>query len=195
MPLDPAAFLALASQCAPGVAPETLLAVARVESGLDPLAVGQNGRRSPLPRLRTAAEAAAHAEALLAQGRDLDLGLAQINVRNLGRLGLSVREAFDPCRNLAAAGEVLADGYRRGAARTGPGQAALRVALSYYNTGHPRRGFANGYVARVLGRAGLPAARLGAAPAPPAAPPAWDVFGRARRSAPAFVLTPAGGPP
>ncbi|MEI9891358.1 MAG: hypothetical protein WDN45_13185 [Caulobacteraceae bacterium] len=32
-------------------------------------------------------------------------------------------------------------------------QAALKTALSYYNTGHPARGFTNGYVAKVANAA------------------------------------------
>ena len=38
--------------------------------------------------------------------------MAQINSDNLDWLGLSVEAAFDPCRNLAAAGVVLRAGYR-----------------------------------------------------------------------------------
>ncbi|MDQ7813602.1 transglycosylase SLT domain-containing protein, partial [Brevundimonas sp.] len=146
-------------------------------------------------------DAARIARGLLARGANLDLGLAQINSANLAWLGLSVEAAFDPCRNLSAAGVVLRAGYRP--ARDGDRQAALRVALSRYNTGHPERGVRNGYVARVE-RAAValslappaPASDTAAAEAPvvvlPATPsassrtpetPAWDVFGRARFSA------------
>lgn len=194
--LDPQAVVDLAAQCAPHVAASTLLAVSRAESGLDPLAIGVNGARSRRPRPSTAAEATAAAKALVAAGRDIDLGLAQINIRNLPRLGLSIEAAFDPCRNLAAAAEVLREGYARGRARHGPGQAALRVALSVYNTGHAERGFANGYVARVVAKAG---ARLPAAPkaplAPPPPPPAWDVFRRAASPSPRLVISVSGVTP
>lgn len=195
MPLDPAAFLALASQCAPGVAPETLLAVARVESGLNPLAIGVNAKWAARPKPRSIAEAVAAAQELIASGRDIDLGLAQINVRNLPRLGLSLEGAFDPCRNLAASARVLREGYAAGMARHGPGQGALRTALSYYNTGHPQRGFRNGYVARVLAHAAAPvrpATAGAAADADPPPTPAWDVFARATA---AFVVSPQGAPP
>lgn len=194
--LDAQAVTVLSQQCAPGVAPATLLAIVRAESGLDPLAIGVNAVAAPRPRPTTRTEAIAAARALVAAGRDIDLGLAQINVRNLARLGLSLEAAFDPCRNLAAAGVVLRTGYRP--AEGADPQAALRVALSRYNTGHPERGFRNGYVARVeqaaarLGLAAPGALRssriIGAAarPAPAAPPPApasWDVFAQARFSA------------
>ncbi|MBI1198623.1 MAG: transglycosylase SLT domain-containing protein [Phenylobacterium sp.] len=191
--LDPQAFVDLAARCAPGVAPATLLAVARTESGLDPLAIGVNGPRARRPVAATPAQAATAARALIAAGRDIDLGLAQINVRNLPRLGLSLEAAFDPCRNLAAAGSLLREAYARGRARRGSRQAALRVALSLYNTGRVEGGFANGYVARVVAHARSPAA-----PARPEArpdPADWDVFARAARRPDRFVMTLSGATP
>lgn len=200
--LDLNAILSLSLACAPGVAPETLAAVAWAESRFDPLAIGVNAGPRPPRRARDAADAARLARGLLARGADLDLGVAQINSANLDWLDLTVEDAFDPCRNLDAAGRVLRAGYR-----PRPGdrpQDALRRALSRYNTGHPTRGFANGYVARVetaAARLGLssptaPRAPLtreatsgptsGAGPAVQSEPPSWDVFARAPFSA---VLT------
>jgi len=201
MPLPPDLVLALAAQCAPGVAPATLLAVARTESALDPFAIGVNGPTARRRPARSAAEAVSTARALLQSGHDLDLGLAQINVRNLPRLGLTLEAAFDPCRNLSAAAHVLRDGYARGAARHGPGQPALRIALSYYNTGRAERGFANGYVARVTAQAGLPPERIHRPPlavaAATSAPGLSDAFGRAggARLTASFVFTSSGATP
>jgi type IV secretion system protein VirB1 len=197
--LDLALVLSLAAQCAPGVSPQTLAAIAHTESRFQPLAIGVNGGpavRQPSSR----AEAIRVARRLIDTGTSIDLGLAQINSANLGWLRLSVEDAFDPCRNLAAAGTVLRAGYRPRSLAPADQQLALRVALSRYNTGHAERGFRNGYVGRVEASA----ARLGlaspgaspvvvaasslvidAAPSPmPLEPPqAWDVFGRARASA------------
>lgn len=154
MPLDAATILSLAATCAPNVAPATLLAIARVESGLDPLALGVNGSPPQARRPRDAHEAAQFAHALIRAGRNVDLGLAQINARNLPGLGLSVADAFDPCTNLRASARILAAGYH--AAPPSPSaQVRLRVALSVYNTGHIQRGFANGYVAKVVAAAGV----------------------------------------
>jgi type IV secretion system protein VirB1 len=137
MPLDLATLLALAPTCAPAVAPRTLLAVARAESGFDPYAIGVNGAPPLRVKARTPSEATTAARALLAAGRDIDLGLGQINVRNLTALGLDLEGAFDPCRSLAGSARVLRADYRRAAPDLGREQAALRTALSYYNTGHP----------------------------------------------------------
>jgi len=177
----------LAAHCAPAVAPETLLSIVKVESGFDPLAIGVNGAPRTTVTARTPGDAAAKVSALIAQGRSVDVGLAQINSKNFEWLGLSVEAAFDPCRNLAAAARVLQAGYAPTAAADA--QPALLRALSRYNTGHARRGFANGYVTKVAKAAAqiVPALRIDSASgatirdAATAAPPrpAWDVFGEA----------------
>lgn len=193
MAMSLSVVLALAEACAPAVAPETLLSVVQVESRFDPLAIGVNGKPRVAVSAATPQEAAVKASALIAAGRSVDLGLAQINSKNLGWLGLSVADAFDPCRNLAAASKVLQAGYEPSAKP----QPALRRALSRYNTGDARRGFANGYVAKVERAAAevvpaiqtAPVARPEATEPPPPAP-AWDVFARAGASG-AFVFTAA----
>jgi type IV secretion system protein VirB1 len=196
--LDLAAFLALAPVCAPSVAPQTLLAVARVESGLDPLAVGVNGPRSRQLSYADPVDAVRAARALIAAGENIDLGLGQINSKNLAPLGLTVEDAFDPCRNLAAAAQILAAGYRRAAPDSEHEQEGLRTALSFYNTGRPDRGFANGYVAKVTAAAqvvpALTASDDASSSRPPTPPPrpAWDVFGAAAPRG-GFVLTPKSG--
>lgn len=196
MPIPLPEMLSLVAQCAPAVAPETMMAIVQVESRFNPLAIGVNGRPRVTVTARTPREAATRASALIAAGRSVDLGLAQINSANLDWLGLSVEAAFDPCLNLAAAQRVLQDGYARSAPASVGEQPALLTALSYYNTGHPRRGFANGYVARVTTAAArFTPAVLDAAPgAPPATSamavlpaPAWDVFGHVE-PAPGFFL-------
>jgi type IV secretion system protein VirB1 len=198
MPIDLPIMMDLAQACAPAVAASTLLAVAQAESGYEPLAIGVNGRRPARIIAPSKGEAITIAERLIAAGGAPDLGLAQINARNLAWLGLTVADAFDPCRNLAASARVLAAGYDRAGPQPGAEQAALRTALSYYNTGDPQRGFHNGYVAKVTAAVGriVPALQPGApqtsaaepTPAPP--PPAWDVFAKAASPTATFVINP-----
>jgi len=147
--------LAVILACAPPeVAPETLQAVIRVESGGDPLAVGINlpgqSARAVHPASRT--EALTIVQAVLAQGGSVDLGLMQINNRNLAGLGYSVADMFDLCANIRAGALILQEDYRRALQITPAGQPALRAALSAYNSGDFARGFANGYVARYEGK-------------------------------------------
>jgi type IV secretion system protein VirB1 len=215
MILELAAFAALAAACAPSVAPETLAAVARTESGFNAHAINLNGAGGGAQPVGTRGEAIALAtELIVMRGRSVDLGLMQVNSANLGRLGLSIADAFDPCRSLAAGARVLAEGYAASARGEADPQRALRAALSRYNTGHPERGFAHGYVGRVeasaervvpalrlRGEASVNPTPLAPPPAVPPAlpgPPAWDVFGQARQARqhvyPSVVPTPSPPP-
>lgn len=185
----------LLATCAPQVHLATLRAVIAVESGGDPLAVNVNG--GPRVRPRSVAEAVRVARAAIRHGYSVDLGLMQVNSRNLALLGTTVPAMFDPCANVRAGATLLADGYTAAARRHGEGQAALRAALSAYNTGDFARGFRNGYVARYYGRSGRGRAPgyAGGAPqvaADPYAAPT-TVFSRAARvtrlaEAPALVF-------
>ena len=114
------------------------------------------------------------AERYIARGYSVDIGLMQVNSRNLAALGITVEQVLDPCTNIHAAATILTADYAAAARTRGDGQAALQAALSAYNTGDFYRGFANGYVARYYGPGGVPALTGGvheAAAAKRAAPP------------------------
>jgi type IV secretion system protein VirB1 len=202
MAYSAAAIIALASQCAPNVAPQTILAIVQTESRGRPFAVNVNGAAQPAAPT-SAASAVATAQRYITAGYSVDLGLGQINSRNMRWLGLTWDTVFDPCTNIAALGAVLTSNYTSAKSGRDP-QTALRVALSMYNTGSKTRGFRNGYVAKVVANAGIadaiPAVAAAAAPsgdlrelaaaentapeasaAPlrPAPPPKWNVFERA----------------
>ncbi|MBO9378881.1 transglycosylase SLT domain-containing protein [Sphingomonas histidinilytica] len=166
MQLTTAAIIALAAQCANGVAPSTIAAVVHTESKGYQFALNVNGVSRQPDRPTSAADAARIARAHIARGYSVDLGLGQINSRNMNALGLTWDSVFDPCTNIGAAGQVLAGNYHRVRDGRMP-QEALRVALSMYNTGSQIRGFRNGYVGRVLSNAGL---ANGVTPVPYAVP-------------------------
>jgi type IV secretion system protein VirB1 len=147
----PAALVA----CAPNVAPVTLQAIVAVESGGNPLALSINGLRVQPPPARDTREAAATAERYIARGYSVDIGLMQVNSRNLAALGITVDQVLDPCMNIHAAAAILTADYAEAARTRGDGQAALQAALSAYNTGDFYRGFANGYLARYYAPGGL----------------------------------------
>ena len=146
--MDIASFSALALACAPGVHASTAQALVSVESGFNPYAIGVVGgslERQPASR----AEALVTATQLLADGWNFSAGLAQINVRNFRRLGLTTAEAFDPCGNLRAMQVGLRECFGRSTQPAQP-QAALRQALSCYYSGNFVTGFRHGYVQRVV---------------------------------------------
>lgn len=180
-PLSKMEFTALASRCAPAVPAETLEAVARTESGLDPLVLHDNttGQHEETGNLD---DAVAEAGEWVGHGDSVDIGLMQINSANLAPLGMTVADAVDPCASLAGGAEVLRAAYGGGSTQAEQ-QAALLMALSRYNTGTPFQGIMNGYARTVLENAGkgdeaLPIP-LSPAQIPlfvdPNAPPAWNV--------------------
>lgn len=150
--MDAATFLSLVLACAPQVHVGTARALVSVESAFNPWAIGVVGG-ALLRQPRHRAEALATAKALHAQGWNFSVGLAQINVGNFERLGLTLESAFEPCANLGAMQAVLAECFDRA---TGPAasldnayHASLRRALSCYYSGSFTTGFRHGYVRKV----------------------------------------------
>lgn len=143
-------FNTLVAECAPWVAPSTLAAIVRTESGFKPLAIGINGGARLERQPANVSEAVATANWLIANGYNIDMGLGQVNSSNLAKTGLTVEHAFDPCKNLAAAATILTWNYQSASRKTSNQQAALHAALSAYNTGSFTRGFSNGYVGKVI---------------------------------------------
>lgn len=160
--MDMNTFAALAVACAPLVHMNTAQALVAVESSFNRHAIGLVGGmldRQP----KNLAEAVATAKHLQAKGWNFSVGLAQINLRNFERLGLTVTTAFDPCENLRAMQTVLAECFARSSA-TAIAQQALRQALSCYYSGNFFTGFRHGYVQRVAHAVPLERRRGGAAP-------------------------------
>lgn len=160
--------------CAPAVDPVTMSAIVKQESGGHPWSINDNnGKRSY--RLKSKDEAVLKATELISAGHSIDMGLAQINSKNLRWLGLSVAQVFDPCTNVSAGAKVLTQGYQK----TG----SLPAALSMYNTGKPNSPRGQEYARQVLRHAGvivpapaggkqanLPPLKADAKPAPTASP-------------------------
>jgi type IV secretion system protein VirB1 len=145
--MDTSTFSALALACAPLVHTSTAHALVAVESSFNPHAIGVVGgvlERQP----RSRAEALTTATQLRATGWNFSVGLAQINVHNFERLGLTPTSAFDPCENLRAMQAVLTECFDRSSPDRSD-QAALRQTLSCYYSGNFVTGFRHGYVQRV----------------------------------------------
>jgi len=158
----------LITKCAPTVHPETMAALVSGESRGHQYAIADAGPvnlpwaqrkhmvRSIFPK--THEEAVSTAQSLIASGHTVSLGFAQINDRNLRKLGISLNDIFTPCTNLAAGGRVLTEFYGRAVTKFGPGTQALRASLSAYNSGDWFRGEKDGYVDMVYRQVGKPLA-------------------------------------
>lgn len=144
--------IALITACAPNVAPLTIQEIIRVESGGNPLAVNINARNGvrlrPTIKITTSEHAIAVTHAAMERGHTVDMGYMQVNSANLKKLGYTVEDMFEPCKNLAAGARILTLAYASALPYHQNEQAALRAALSAYNTGSFQRGFSNGYVSR-----------------------------------------------
>lgn len=150
--ISTAAFLALAIQCAPDVAPDTISRIVKTESGFNPWAIGVVG--TPLKRQPKTKEEALNAiKQLDSKNANFSIGLAQIN-----RQYFDVKDAesvFVPCTNLKMGADILKDCYYRALKKGDSEQQALRKSFSCYYSGNYTRGFVkenNGtsYVERVV---------------------------------------------
>jgi len=150
--ISTAAFLALAMQCAPDVAPDTLTRIVKTESGFNPWAIGVVGKslkRQP----QTKEEALAAVKQLGKESANFSIGLAQIN-----RQYFDIEKAediFSPCTNLKMGSDILKDCYARALKVSDTEQQALKKSFSCYYSGNYTRGFVkenNGtsYVDRVV---------------------------------------------
>lgn len=132
------AFLAMAIQCAPDVAPDTLRRIVKTESGFNLWAIGVVGnavKRQP----RTKEEALRTVRKLAEENVNFSIGLAQIN-----RQYFDVRDAesvFFPCTNLKMGADILKDCYSRALKVSQSEQQALKKAFSCYYSGNYNRGF------------------------------------------------------
>lgn len=154
-------FAALVTECAPWVAPQTMAAIVKTESQFNPLAININGGAKLQHQPRSREEAAVTARWLINNNYNIDMGLGQVNSANLKKTNLSIYDAFDPCKNLAAAAFILKWNYESASKKITGEQAALYAAISAYNTGSFTKGFSNGYVNKVVSNAGVKSSSTG----------------------------------
>jgi len=137
----PIVFADLAHTCAPFVASETLAGVVSLESRFAPFNIRINSGLPLKKQPATKVEAIEIATTLAADHQDIQLGLGGIGLDDLGRMKLSISDAFDPCLNLKATATLL-DGYYRLAVKAGADEArAEQVMLqSFYGRDDPSVG-------------------------------------------------------
>ncbi len=147
-------FEQLAATCTPTAPLITIRAVVRAESNFYPNALSINQPKRSRTRLarqpHSKEEAIYWTRWLLDHHYTISGGLMQINSEDAHQHGIVVDQLFDPCLNLQLGWKILTEKYRSATIKYGAGQQALLEALSLYNSGSPRLGFVNGYVARVL---------------------------------------------
>ena len=143
-------------QCCPNVSSTTMLAIIKTESNFNPLALNLNDKRKHLSYPATnLKQATAWAQYLERHGYNFDVGLGQINIKNIHKYGYHAEDLLEPCLNLKVAGYILQQNYINAKSSSNNSKSALYMAISAYNTGNYRAGFSNGYVSRVVKNAQL----------------------------------------
>ena len=141
------------AQCAPQVHVSTMQAIIRTESKNNPLALGINKGKRLRYQAKNHTQAVAWANYLEKNNYNFDIGLAQINIKNVRKMGYKAHELLDPCTNIRVAGKILQDNYKVALKQSASRDEALKKAISAYNTGNHYAGFKNGYVQKVMNNA------------------------------------------
>jgi hypothetical protein len=97
--------------CAPFVSQDTMTAYVQQRSQADPLAIHITETDRWI-RPTNQQQASAAAKKLVAEGMDIEAGLAQIKSTDWAHYGLTAETVFDPCKNLGAAERVLVAHHR-----------------------------------------------------------------------------------
>ena len=135
--------------------PTVMLAIVKTESGGNPLAIGIN-KDTHGRKVRLAYQAKSYDQAkqwldyLEKNDYNFDVGVAQINIKNIHKYGYRAADALDICLNLQMASKILKGNYNSALSGSKNPQQAVRDAISAYNTGNYHSGYSNGYVNRVL---------------------------------------------
>lgn len=136
-------------QCAPNVAYSTIRAIVKTESNFNLYALNLNKGYKLRFQAHNKAQAIHWADYLEEHHYNFDVGLAQINIKNIHTYGYHAKDLFNPCTNLHLADLILQKDYVKAKQNSNTSQEALRKTISSYNTGNFYSGFHNGYVYKV----------------------------------------------
>lgn len=138
------------SKCAPNVATNTMMAIIKTESNGNPLAINLNRGYKLQYQAKDYKQAAAWVKYLEKHNYNFDVGIAQINIKNVHKFGFKASDVLEPCLNIKIAAKILQANYSDAVKVSYSPQEALLKAISAYNTGNYRHGFTNGYVQKVV---------------------------------------------
>lgn len=129
-------------------------AIVKVESGGNPWAMNINSKSGQrlLYQAKTLEQAQAWVRWFVANNYNIDIGIAQINIKNIQKAKMDPVDFLDPCINLRMAGQILKGNYDTASKSSYSTDDAIKKAISAYNTGNFRYGFTNGYVGKVMAK-------------------------------------------
>lgn len=153
----------LINQCVNPAHKVVMEAIIKVESSGNPLVLGLNKGYKLQTQPKNEEQAKAWAEYLEQHDYNFDVGLGQVNIKNIHKYGYKAKDMLDPCLNLKIASDILDKNYQVALA-TDNSAKALQKAISAYNTGNFNSGFSNGYVHKVNAKLGTSLALNGEIP-------------------------------
>ena len=135
-----------------GADPLLVSAVMQHESAGRVAALNINGWEGEAFTVDNTEQATVAANQFINEGYTVDVGLMQINSKNLERFGEPVALAYEPCNNPRLGERILIENIATARLSGLVGDAAIRGALSLYNTGSLTAGIKNGYVDKLWRR-------------------------------------------
>lgn len=98
-----------------GIPYQILVAIAKVESGFRPFVINinQNGKSVKVINPNSLQEAIVYLQYLHQNGFNYDVGVGQINVSNIKRLGLNPVDLLDPCNNIRVSAYILKENINK----------------------------------------------------------------------------------
>ncbi len=149
-------LLVYLNQCsAVNAHPSVMAAITKTESNNNPWAININNKQGKRVHLayqpKSLVQAQAWIKYLDEHHYNFDVGIAQVNIKNVHKYGYTTDQALDICTNLKLASLILKQNYNQ-ALRVAKydQQNAVKLAISAYNTGNYHSGFENGYVKKVV---------------------------------------------
>lgn len=141
------------NQCVNPIHKVVMQAIVKVESSGNPLAIGLNKGFKLQMQPKDEKQAQAWVEYLEKNDYNFDVGLGQVNIKNIHKYGYKAKDLIDPCLNLKIASDILDKNYQVALSSDNSAK-ALQKAISAYNTGNFSSGFYNGYVSKVNAKLG-----------------------------------------
>ena len=139
----------LIQQCVPSIVQASMQAIIRVESNNNPLALNINKGYKLQFQPQSDGQANKWIKYLENNHYNFDIGLAQVNIKNIHKYGYKAIDLLDPCTNLKLGSKILVENYNNALPSSKSSDEALQKAISAYNTGNFYTGFSNGYVNKV----------------------------------------------
>ncbi|OLL55926.1 lytic transglycosylase domain-containing protein [Bartonella henselae] len=148
-------FMMFAAACAPAIHPTTFSAVV-IQESLDYISVRSTNDDPKVSRQSSMfEETVATAEQFKQCGRNFDISLRQINVRNLEYFRVSLSDLFNLCETLKAIQAVVTHCSEREKLEYSSEKTTLQSVLSFYNTKSFKGTFSTAYVQKVASHIGV----------------------------------------